>query len=159
MRLFVTLAVAALLLVPATGAKDFQEVSGAYTVMMDWSATTFDQRSKNMCVVDAVYSLVLSGDLSGSVDVRATVNHKGFCYDFSLPATVHGKGSCLDASLGDKPGTFDVSVAFQHDAGIATGQMTIQHATGELAGLHGILHIEGGVGGGGEYSGKLHFAP
>ena len=52
-----------------------------------------------------------------------------------------------------------MSAAFKHDNYAVTGQATIQHATGELSGLHGVLYFEGFVGAGGTYHGEVHFAP
>lgn len=158
MRHSLVLALAGLLLlVPAVDAKEFQDVSGQYQVIFP-EMPTFDQKSPNQCVINVRFLFAMTGDLNGVADLQVTANYKGSCFDNSVPATVHGKGS-FEGSLGDANGAFDLSVAFKHDNWVASGQMTIQHATGDLAGLHGILYIDGTVGLGGDYHGTVHFAP
>jgi hypothetical protein len=157
------LAVAALLLiVPAVQAQagDHQQVSGAYLLeLIPEVPLTMDQRSPNVCVITLGLRMhFVSGDLIGTADSVATMNNKGACDDFSAKATIQGKGS-FDGALGDKQGAFDLSAVFWHDNFAAWGRLTIQHATGDLAGLHGVLHVEGIVGVGGDYHGKVHFAP
>ena len=158
MRQFLTLAVAVLLLiVPAAHAADSQEVSGNYSLIFPY-APDYEQKSENQCVFNIRFTFDLVGDLTGPVDVVARINNKGDCLDFGAPANVNAKGS-FDGTLGGKQGAFDVSAVFRHDNYVATGQMTIQHATGELAGLHGHIDIDGFVGVGGQYHGEVHFAP
>jgi hypothetical protein len=168
MRQILTLAVAAVVLVaPAAGAKDFQEVSGTYSVVFPGPPATYDERSPNQCIITVRYLLELTpdteDDLEAQIDVWARVNNKGPCTALNVPATVHGKGEALQASLGDESGAFSANVVFKHEAsteffGGAHGQATIQQASGDLAGLHGILNLEGTVILGGRYSGRLHFS-
>ncbi len=160
MRHFVTLAVAGLLLVaPSADANDSQQVSGSYLLeMIPEVPMTMDQKSKNVCVITLGLRMNLTGDLTGTLDSTVTMNNKGACDDFQAKANIHGKG-IFTGALGNKQGAFDVSAVFWHDNLVATGWLTIQHATGELSGLHGILHVEGAVGVGGDYHGEVHFAP
>ena len=160
MRHVATLTVAALLLmVPMAPAGDHQQVSGSYLLeLIPEVPFTTDQRSKNVCVITLGLRFHMSGDLSGTLDTVAIMSNKGACDDFSANANIHGKGS-FDGALGNKQGAFDTSAVFWHDNFVATGQIVIQHATGELSGLHGTLDFEGFVGVGGDYHGEVHFAP
>ena len=119
-----------------------------------------ERRSSEACDVQMGFQFLLDGDLKGPLDLLVSISLKGPCGgDWSQPANVHGKGSFV-GTLGEAGGSFDVTMSAKHEQDyVAHGQFVIQHAAGDLAGLHGILDFAGSVGGGGTYCGDVHFAP
>jgi hypothetical protein len=171
MRHCVAFAVAALLLVlPAATASDSQSVVGSY-VPVPSGPTTFTEHSKNVCVIRMPLSFLLfDGSLEGSFDVVATLNVKKLpadaCSDdesdlpaiFAATANIHGQGT-FTGSLDGAAGTFDGTMVAWHDGGFATGRIVVKHGTGDLVGLHGVLHLAGELGQVGAITGELHLAP
>lgn len=151
---------ALLLPVPPMEAVDSQEVSGTYTLEFPPDAPfNAVQVSSKVCQVRMGSRFVLDGDLKGSIDVLLSISLKSLCSDWSAPANIHGKGSFV-GMLGEAAGSFDVTMVAWHEQDyVAHGKWVIQHADGDLAGLHGTLYFAGFVGWGGTYRGNLHFAP
>jgi len=147
-----------LLAVPAADAKDFQAVTGTYTLQVLGGSPPV-QVSKNVCIIEFVVRFLLSGDLVGPFDATVTMNQKGLCTDWPAPANLRGKGSFI-GTLETVPGTFEGEmVAWHEQDGTAHGRIVIQHGAGDLTGLHGVLRVAGLAGIGGTYSGEVQFAP
>jgi hypothetical protein len=161
-RLATLIVVCTLLMpVPSVVADESRQVSGSYTVLFPPDAPySAVQRSKNVCSVKMGTQFLLDGDLKGPVDVLVSIILMGPCDgDWSQRAYILGKGS-FAGTLGDAAGGFDVTMVAQHEEDyVAHGKWVIKNASGDLAGLHGILNFTGFVGWGGIYQGKVHFAP
>lgn len=132
-------------------------VSGGFTVS-SVIPTSFEAAGKN-CILQADVTFSLTGDVTGvftSLPLR--IVHHGPCAPFG-PAAENFEGhGTFAGEVGGSTGTFGFNFRGKADAaGHAEAKLTIQRATGDLAGLHGSLTLTGITGVGGTYVGALHF--
>lgn len=149
--------VATLALAVPASASPKQAVGGEFTVV-SLMPTGIRAAGPN-CFIDADVTFSLTGDVTGvftSLPLR--IVHHGPCDPLGPAAeTFQGQGS-LAGTVGTAAGTFDFNFRGTADAaGNAEAKLTIQNASGGLAGLRGSITLTGITGVGGTYEGRLHF--
>jgi hypothetical protein len=167
-----------LLAVPAS-AKQSTTVSGTW---LDYGLVdgppTFTERGKT-CFIEGDFWYEWGGDIEGISYAHLDITSHGPC--FGEGGVPYPKGSfreglkvrgSFEGCVGERCGTFEYRelMTFTPVPGgpedapnyDLVGRIIIQHGTGELAGLHGVLMEEGGCRDGvedGGYEGEIHFDP
>jgi Protein of unknown function (DUF3224) len=128
-----------------TASGDFVSTSTTINGIRTAGPTTF---------IDLSFTVSYSGTLTGTSVVEGTLTaHKNDSGNFHGVETFTGTVNGVPGTL-----SFDL-VARNNPAGVEHGTARIRGATGELAGLHGVLHqagtVEGPPGPAGTYSGRI----
>jgi hypothetical protein len=162
----------AVLVVPASATQS-TPVSGTWTDYgLDGGPPTFTQRGKN-CFIEGDFWYEWGGDIEGISYTHLEIVSHGPCGypKGSFREGLRMPGSFEGCVMG-RCGTFEYLelVTFTPAPGgpedapnyDLQGRIIIQHGTGDLAGLHGVLTEEGGRRDGLEqasYEGEIHFDP
>jgi len=139
---------------------------------------TFTERGKT-CYIEGDFWYGWGGDITGRSDAHLDIVSHGPCFDESgalYPKASFREGlkvtGIFEGCVLDRCGTFEYRELMTFtpvEGGPAdapnydlVGRIIIQHGTGGLAGLHGVLTEEGGSTDGAEhggYEGEIHFDP
>lgn len=156
----VTVVVAGTLVMPGGVKASPPEAASGEFVAPPPMPTSFRTAGEN-CFTEIDDVFELTGTLEGQLNLDFMVVFHGPCSAFpSFPAnfrapavfdgTVIVEGA---AHAGSIEGTFNGRIDEQ---AVARGTLSIARGTGGLAGLHGVLVLEGTPGVGGTYSGDVH---
>ncbi|MGH2754408.1 MAG: hypothetical protein ACRDLB_08220 [Actinomycetota bacterium] len=124
-------------------------------------APTSFRTAGNNCFTEIDDVFELTGTLEGELELDFVVTFHGPCSEFpTFPANFRapagfGGTVTLDGTMhtGSFEGTFNGRIDEQ---AVARGTLSIARGTGGLAGLHGVIVLEGTPGVGGTYSGDVH---
>jgi hypothetical protein len=162
--LVMVLALAMIVPVGAVNADSPQiEVSGGVELDFDFDAFVIEKTvgNGNVMICSLAFFVIYTGDLEGeayeTLDGMVNFNPKSGAF--------HSEGMLtFEGTLLGKEGTFTAHVTHQGQGTECRVVQTIISSTGELANLHGTIHLTvaqdvPGAPYTGTYSGKLHFAP
>jgi Protein of unknown function (DUF3224) len=130
-------------------------VGGSFTVSIDPNSISA-QPVDGACHIKLTATFSFTGSLVGSFTAPFGIVHFGSC-DNPAPEVFTARGAYTGSVLG-KSGSFSSAFSGTIDAqGHARGDLVILQGRGGLAGLQGLLKLEGQSGVGGNYTGTATF--